>query len=133
MPKVLEVYPCLNLQLTFRRITSALGERDDRYFRLAAKAKRQGDCTDAPIDIELHPIAQPEQPVHVLDTHIWKEQWRQQGEKDLSSVGMAGELQAHASLLDDGEAMRHMVEKHACRAGVQAQALKKCAQVGWVT
>jgi hypothetical protein len=50
--------------------TSALGERDDRYFRLAAKAKRQGDGTDAPVDIELHSIPQAEEPVHVLDSHI---------------------------------------------------------------
>jgi hypothetical protein len=58
---------------SFRRITSptsALGERDDCYLRLAAKAKRQGDCTDASIDIKLHSIAHPEQPVHVLDSHI---------------------------------------------------------------
>jgi hypothetical protein len=95
VPKVLAFYPCLNLRLTFRRITSALGERDDRYFRLAAKAKRQGDCTNAPVDIELRSIAQPEQSVHVLDTHLRKEQWRQQGEKNLSSVGMSGEYEVN--------------------------------------
>jgi hypothetical protein len=50
--------------------TSALGERDDRDFRLAPKAKRQGDCTDTSIDIELHSIAHAKQPVHVLDPHI---------------------------------------------------------------
>jgi hypothetical protein len=69
-----ELYPCLNLRLSFPCITSptsALGERDDRYLRLAAKAKRQGDCTDASIDIKLHAIAHPEQPVHVFDSHIW--------------------------------------------------------------
>jgi hypothetical protein len=55
---------------TKSRRTSALGESDNRDFGLTSKAKRQGDCTDAPIDIELHPIAKPEQPVHVLDPHI---------------------------------------------------------------
>ena len=49
---------------------SALGESDDRHFRLAAKAKRQRDRTDASIDIELHSIAHAEQPVHVLGPHI---------------------------------------------------------------
>ena len=49
---------------------SALGECDDRNFRLAPKTKRQSDCTDAPIDIELHSIAHAEQPVYVLDPHI---------------------------------------------------------------
>jgi hypothetical protein len=53
----------------FRR-GSALGESDDRHFRLAAKAKRQGDRTDASIDIELHSIAHAEQPMHVLDPHL---------------------------------------------------------------
>ena len=60
VPKVLALYPCLNLRLSFRRITSALGECYDRYLRLAAKAKRQGDGTDTSIDIELHSIAQPQ-------------------------------------------------------------------------
>jgi hypothetical protein len=50
--------------------TSSLGERDDRDFRLAPEAKRQGDCPDASIDIKLHSISHAEQPVHVLDSHI---------------------------------------------------------------
>jgi hypothetical protein len=57
----------------FPRITPptlALGKSDDRHFRLAPKTKRKGNRTDAPIDIELHSIAQPEQAVHVLDSHI---------------------------------------------------------------
>ena|ERR1700760_2933921 len=73
VPKVLEVYPCLNLRLSFPRITPptlALGKSDDRHFRLAPKTKRKGNRTDAPVDIELHSIAQPEQAVHVLDSHI---------------------------------------------------------------
>ena len=68
-----ELYPCLNLRLSLGPInsaTSALGESDDRHFRLAAKAKRQRDGADASIDIELHSIAHAEQPVHVLDPHI---------------------------------------------------------------
>ena len=62
-----------NLRLSLGPITSAtsaLGESDDRHFRLAAKAKRQRDGTDASIDIELHSIAHAEQPVHVPDPHI---------------------------------------------------------------
>jgi hypothetical protein len=51
-------------------IPSALGERDDRNLRLAPKAKRQGDCSDASIDIQLHAIAHTKQPVHVLSPHI---------------------------------------------------------------
>lgn len=53
-----------------RSRTSSLGESDNCDFRLAPKAKRQGDCTDASIDIQLHSIAHAEQPVHVLDSHI---------------------------------------------------------------
>jgi hypothetical protein len=55
---------------SYNSTPSARGERDDRNFRLAPKAKRQGDCTDASIDIELHSIAHAKQPVHVLDPHI---------------------------------------------------------------
>jgi hypothetical protein len=54
------VYPYLNLRLSFSRITTptlALGEGDDRHFRLAPKTKRKGNRTDAAIDIELHSIA----------------------------------------------------------------------------
>ncbi len=74
---------------------SALGESNNGNFRPATKAERQGDGTDAPIHIELHSIAQPEQPVHIFGPHIRKKQRRQQGEKNLSAVGMSGEYEVN--------------------------------------
>src|ERR1035437_154301 len=51
---------------------------------------------------------------------------RQPGEgEELSAMGVAGELEADAGLLDDGQTAGHVVEQNARFAGEQMQALQR--------
>ena len=100
--------------LRFSKPASTLGKGDNSDLRRAAEAKRQSDRTDASIDVELHPVVQPEKPVDILGSHIREHKRRQEGKKNLPSVSMSGENEvnlAPRSVVREVRLMRQQDER----------------------
>ncbi len=60
------------------------------------KTKRQVDCTDAAIDVKLHPVAQLEMSMHILGPQAGSRAVAETG-KNLAPMGMSGEDQVDLS------------------------------------
>src|SRR5450631_2947674 len=51
--------------------------------------------------------------------------------KDLSAVGVPGDLQAHARSLDDGQPAGHMAQQNAGFVGAEPHSIQSCVQADW--
>jgi hypothetical protein len=75
--------------------SSARLQSNDGNFGRAAETEWEIDRADASIDVELHPVAQSEKPLHISGSHFREKKRGQEGETNLASMGMSGEHQGN--------------------------------------